>query len=134
VAAATFAGVALGSVVGGLGMDLGNVAAACTLQMLTGLVFGSIALALSAGTGRKSVSIWGAVGAAIVFHMYNSLAMLNDTLADWAWVSPYHYYIGNDPLVNGMAWGDAAVLVALIAVLVGASFVLFQRRDLRQAG
>ncbi len=130
----TFLGVAAGVVVGGLDMDLGNVAAACTLQTLVGLLFGAFALALSAGTGRKKLAIWGAVGAALVLHVFNSLTQVGDALKDWAWISPFHYYIGNDPLVNGMDWGNAAVLAALTAVFIGLSFVLFQRRDLRQSG
>ena len=46
----------------------------------------------------------------------------------------FHYYLGNDPLINGMDWGNAAVLAAPSIVLLGLSFVLFQRRDIRQRG
>ena len=129
---ATFAGVALGSLIADLGMSIGNIAATATLQVLVGLVFGSLALALSAGTGRTSVSIFGAAGAAVVFHLINSFGVLNDTIADLAWLTPFHYYLGNDPLNNGMDWVDAAVLAVLSAVLIGLSFVLFERRDIRQ--
>ena len=129
---ATFAGVALGSLIADLGMSIGNIAATATLQVLVGLVFGSLALALSASTGRTSVSIFGAAGAAIVFHLVNSLGALNDAIADLAWLTPFHYYLGNDPLNNGMDWFDAAVLAVLSAVLIGLSFVLFERRDIRQ--
>ena len=134
IGVATFAGVAGGSALGGLGMDAGNIAATCVLQTLVGLVFGSLALALSAGTGRKKVAIWGAVGAGLVSHVFNSVAGLSDAVAEWAWLSPFHFYLGNDPLVNGIDWGNAAVLTAISVVLIAASFVLFQRRDLRQAG
>ena len=129
---ATFAGVALGSLIADLGMSIGNIAATATLQVLVGLVFGSLALALSAGTGRTSVSIFGAAGAAVVFHLINSFGVLNDTIADLGWLTPFHYYLGNDPLNNGMDWVDAAVLAVLSAVLIGLSFVLFERRDIRQ--
>ncbi|MGH3650859.1 MAG: hypothetical protein ACRDU9_09145 [Acidimicrobiia bacterium] len=40
-------------------------------------------------------------------------------------------FLGSDPLATGMAWGDAAVLVAIFVVLVGRSIPLFERRDLR---
>lgn len=131
---ATFAGVALGSLIADLGMSIGNIAGTATLQVLVGLVFGSLALALSAGTGRTSISIFGAAGAAVVFHLVNSLGALNDAIADLAWLTPFHYYLGNDPLNNGMDWVDAAVLAVLSAVLIGLSFVLFERRDIRQQG
>ena len=131
---ATFAGVSLGSLAGDLGMSIGNIAATAVLQSLIGLVFGSLALALSAALGRTSIAIYGAVGAALFFHIFNSLGALNDGLDELGWLSPFRYYLGSDPLINGMAWIDAAVLVVLSAILIGLSFVLFQRRDIRQRG
>jgi ABC-2 type transport system permease protein len=130
----TFAGVALGSVLGGLGIDTGHIAATCLLQTLVGLVFGALALALSAGTGRKNVAIFGAVGAGICLHVLNGLAELNETMANWAKLSPFYYYLGNDPLNNGMDWSHAAVLAGIVIALIALSLVLFQRRDLRQTG
>ena len=134
VGVATFAGVALGSVLGGLGMSIGNIAATSALQVLVGLVFGALALALSAGRGRTGVAILGATGAALAFHLLTSLAALNDGLAGIAWLSPFHYYLGSDPLSTGMDWGNAVVLLALALALIGLSLVLFQRRDIRQRG
>ncbi len=131
---ATFAGVSLGSLVADLGMSIGNIAATSTLQALIGLVFGLLALALSAATGRTAISIYGAVGAALFFHLFNSFGELNDGLAELGWLTPFSYYLGSDPLNNGMNWGDAAVLAALSVILIGLSFVLFERRDIRQRG
>jgi len=130
----TFAGVALGSVLGGLGISTWNIAATCVLQSLIGLAFGALALALSAGTGNSKVAIYGAIGAGIALHLLNAFGMLNDTLAAWAKLSPFYYYLGSDPLNNGMHWGHAAVLAAISVVLIGASFPLFQRRDIHQRG
>ncbi len=129
-----FAGVALGSVLGGLHISTWNIAATCALSSLVGLGFGALALAVSAGTGRAKVAIYSAIGAAIALHLLNGFGMLNDNLAQWAKLSPFHYYLGNDPLNNGMDWGHAAVLTAICVVLIGLSFVLFQRRDIRQTG
>ena len=134
VGVATFAGVALGSVLGGLGMSIGNIAATSALQVLVGLVFGALALALGAGLGRTSVAVFGAAGAALAFHLLTSLTAINDGLKGIAWLSPFHYYLGSDPLNTGMDWGNAAVLLALSLLLFGLSLVLFQRRDLRQRG
>jgi ABC-2 type transport system permease protein len=128
----TFAGVWLGSLLGGLGLDVGNIAATSFLATLVGLVFGALALALSAATGRVRVAIFGSVGVALVFHLVNSFASLSDTLADWARVSPFSYYLNTHPLENGMDWGNGAILAGLTVVLIVVSVVLFQRRDLRQ--
>ena len=134
VGVATFAGVALGSVLGDLGMSVGNIAATATLQVLVGLVFGALALALSAGTGRTGVAVCGTAGAALVFHLLTSFANITGVVSALEWVSPFHYYLGSDPLMNGMDWGDAVALAVLAFALVGLSFVLFQRRDIRQRG
>jgi len=131
---ATFAGVAAGSSLGGLGMSIGNIAATSLLVTLLGLAFGALALGLSAATGRVAVSIYGAVGAALVFYLLNAFLPLSDRLAGWAKVSPFYYYLGSDPLVNGMHWGHGALLAGLAIVLIALAAALFQRRDIRQTG
>jgi ABC-2 type transport system permease protein len=131
---ATFAGVAAGSLLGGLGMSIGNIAATCLLLTLVGLVFGALALALSAATGRVSVAVYGTVGVALVLFVLNALLPFSDTLVGYAKASPFYYYLTSDPLMNGMHWGHGAVLTVLTVVLIALSVVLFQRRDLRQTG
>lgn len=52
--------------------------------------------------------------------------------ADWLkYLSPFHYYIGGEPLRNGMRWADLAILLAVTAVLATTGFLRFARRDLR---
>ncbi len=131
---ATFSGVAIGSLLGGLGMSMGNIAATSLLAALVGLVFGAFALALSAATGRVSVAVYGTVGAALILYVLNALLPFNDALVGWAKVSPFYYYLSSDPLMNGMDWTHGAVLTGLTVILVGIALVLFQRRDLRQTG
>ena len=131
---ATFAGVSLGSALGGLGMSIGNIAATATVQVLVGLVFGALALALSAGTGRTGVAVFGAAGAALAFHLFTSLANISGALSAVEWASPFNYYLVSDPLVNGMDWVDAVVLAVLAFALISISLPLFQRRDIRQRG
>jgi ABC-2 type transport system permease protein len=134
VGIATFAGVVGGSLVGGLGMSIGNIAATSLLVTLLGLAFGALALALSAATGRVPVAIYGAVGLALVFFLLNAFLPISDRLAGWAKVSPFYYYLGSDPLVNGMHWGHGALLALLIVALIAFSVALFQKRDLQQTG
>lgn len=134
VGVALFAGVALGSVIGRLGMSMGNIAATTLLGMLVGLVFGALALALSAGTGRSRIAIFGTIGAALTFYVLNAFLPLSDSVAGLAKWSPFYYYLSSDPLNTGMHWGHAAVLATLAIILVALSVALFQRRDLRQMG
>ncbi|MGI9641336.1 MAG: ABC transporter permease subunit [Acidimicrobiia bacterium] len=134
VGGVSFLGVAAGSLVGNLGMDLVNVAAACALATLLGLAFGGLALALGGATGRTGIAIYGAVGVAVLTYIANGFLPLNESTEAWARLSPFHYYLSSDPLNTGMHWGNAAVLTGLFLVTVAAAVVLFDRRDLRTSG
>jgi len=128
---ATFAGVWLGSLIGGLGMDVGNIAATCLLVTLFGMLIGALALVLSAATGRTKFAIYGSIGAALLFYMISNFFPLNESLASYAKWSPYYYYLSSDPLLTGMNWGHGAILAGLTLGLIMLSITLFQRRDLR---
>jgi ABC-2 type transport system permease protein len=134
VGVATWAGVWIGSMLGGLGMNPGNIAAASLLATLVGLVFGAIALVLSAATGRVRIAVFATIGMALTAYLINSIAILNDTVDSLAALTPFDYYLSSEPLVNGMNWGHAAVLLGVFIALVAAAVMLFDRRDLRQTG
>ena len=130
VGVATFAGVAVGCLIAGIDISLVNVAATCLLATLIGLLFGALSMLVGAATGRVSLAVFVPVGAALAFHTMNALASLND--AWWGALSPFHYYLGSDPLKTGMDWGNAAILTVLTVALLALSFPAFERRDLRQ--
>jgi ABC-2 type transport system permease protein len=134
VGLAIFAGVALGSVLGGLGLSVSNIAATCLLMTLVGLAFGALALLVGAASGRVKVAVFTSVGAGIALHVLNALLPLNDSLIGYAKWSPFYYYLSSDPLNNGMHWGHGAVLAGLALLLTAMAVVLFERRDLRQTG
>jgi ABC-2 type transport system permease protein len=130
----TFAGVALGSLLGGLGMSMVNIAATSVLMTLLGLVFGALSLALSAGTGSVKIATYGTIGVSLFFYLLNTLLPLSDNLAAYAKWSPFHFFLSSDPLMNGFSWLHAGILAAMTAVLIGAAVVLFERRDVRLVG
>ncbi len=131
VGGATFAGTALGAVLAGLDVSVANLAATSALVTLLGLVFGALALALGAVTGRVPVALYGAAGAALALYLLNAFLPLNDSLAGWAKLSPFYYYLSADPLNSGMPWGHAAVLLALAVAIMAVAVPAFSRRDLR---
>jgi len=134
VGIAIFAGVAIGSLLGQLGMSIGNIGATSLLVTLVGTAFGALALALGAATGRMKVAVYGTVGFALVLYVLNAFLPFNDTLAGYAKWSPFYYYLTSDPLINGMNWGHGAVLAGLAVALIAIAALLFNRRDLRQSG
>jgi len=131
---ATFAGVVVGSWLGRLGMDIGDIAATSALATLLGLVFGGLALALGGGTGRTTIAVYVTSGVALAAYLLNSFLPLSATLAGWVKWSPFYYYLRGDPLNRGMDWGSGALLAGLFVGLVALAVVLFRRRDLRQVG
>lgn len=131
VGLATWAGVAVGIVLPGLDVSIANAGVASLLATLLGLVFGALALAIGAATGRSGAAISGTIGVALTAHVAEAYLPLSDSTAAWARLSPFHYYLSSDPLRTGMPWGHAALLAGLATVLVVAAVVLFQRRDLR---
>jgi ABC-2 type transport system permease protein len=131
VGVATFLGVAAGALLGGLEVSMINLAATCLLVTLLGTVFGALALAIDAASGNGQAAVFGSIGFVLASYFASSFLPLNDSLASYARWSPYYYFLGSDPLVNGMDWMHGGLLAGLTLVLVVLSVVLFQRRDLR---
>lgn len=128
---ATFVGVTVGVLVGGLDVPVANLAAATALGTLLGLAIGSVAFVVGAASGRTRPAIMTATGAAVLAYFAWSFLPLSPDLARWANLSPFDWYLGGDPLVTGMPWGDAALLAGLTVLLGLAAIPLFNRRDLR---
>lgn len=131
-AAVTFLGTWIGVRIAGLDqVGVEGIASISALLGLFGLVFGGVALLFSAATGRRGVATMATTGVAIAAWFMFSFFPLSDRTEAFASWSPFHWYLGNDPLLNGMDWTGAALLVGAFAILVILSLPLFQRRDLR---
>lgn len=131
LAIATFVGVWLGSLLGGLGLSVWGIASASIMGWLLGTVFGYLALAVSAGTGNRRTAVLAAAAAGVFAYFVNAFLPLNDNLAGWAKLSPFFYYQDGDPLTNGLVWSNAIVLVLIALVGVAVSIPLFGRRDIQ---
>jgi beta-exotoxin I transport system permease protein len=130
--AAAFAGTWIGTRIAGLDeVTVGGIASISTLLALFGLSYGGIALAVSAATGRTRAATMATTGFTLVTWFIFSFFPLSESFDRWVNLSPFHWYLGNDPLLNGMDWGSAALFGAAFLALVAVSVVLFERRDLR---
>ena len=131
-AVATAVGVWVGVVVGGQNeISLAGIASTASLLALFGLVFGGVALLTGAATGRRKLASWVTTGVAIVTWFIFSFLPLSQTAEPLANLSPFEWYLGSDPMVNGMDWTGAALLAGVFLALVAVSIQLFRRRDLR---
>ncbi|MEW2381830.1 ABC transporter permease subunit [Micromonospora sp. NPDC047707] len=111
-------------------ISLGGFAAMTLHLALFGLAFAALAFAVGAATGRRAVALGAGAGVAVLGYLANSVFPQVDGLA-WAQeASPFHWYLGGSPLVDGVQPVGALLLLAGTAVLVAAGTAAFTRRDL----
>lgn len=115
-------------------LDMGisgvNVSATSLGLMLLALCFGTLAFAVGAATGSRSMALAVTGTAAVVSYLIRSLGNVSGSIRPLRWISPFYYYLGGNPLQNGFQVGYLLVLVVIVAVLAVLGMVTFERRDL----
>lgn len=111
------------------GISVGELAAV-TLQLgLFAAVFGALAFAIGAATGRKALTLGASAGVAVLGYLANGVLPQVDGLEWVRNLSPWHWYLGGDPLVNGVQPRGVGLLLATTALLVAVGTRAFTRRD-----
>jgi ABC-2 type transport system permease protein len=113
-----------------LTLDAEGLLATCVNLFLLALAFGSIALAIGAATGNKTLAIGAPSGFALASFLVKTFAPSVDALEPFNLLSPFHYYIDHDPLRTGFNGVDILVLASMSVVAVAVALVTFERRDL----
>jgi ABC-2 type transport system permease protein len=115
------------------GMDVGagELGQALILFTLLGLAIGSVTLAVGAATGRRVAGAGAGAGVGVSMYLLNTLGQINDSVQPYNVLSLFHYTGGTTPLGRGLGVVDVAVLVGTTLVLLAATLVLFERRDIR---
>lgn len=131
VSFSTWIGLIVGVAAAGGGVSLARMAALAIQLAFFGIACGAVAVAVAAATGRRGLATGVASSVAILSWLINSFAPLVSGLGWLKYLSLYHYYAGNDPLVHGIDIGGLVVLAAVSAALVAAGMWLVGRRDLR---
>ncbi len=131
IAVASWAGLLAGVALGGGGIGIGHVTAFAVHLAFFGLAIGAVALAVGAGTGRRTLTTGIAAGVGIAGWLVNGFAPLIGAIAWLKYLSPFYYYAGHDPLTRGIDAIDLVVLGAVALVLTALGTAAFQRRDLR---
>lgn len=118
-------------VVPGIGMDiaLSRVAAAGAGLVALAWCFAGIAFLAGAATGKRAsvLAVTGVI--AVATYMANAIGGMADGWAWLRWLSPFHYFIGTDPLHTGWHPVHLLVLVAVGAATSFAGMLVFDRRD-----
>lgn len=131
IALATWIGLIVGVAVGGGGITLAHMTALAVQLAFFGFATGALAIALGAGTGRRSLATGAAAAVAVLGWLINSFAPLVSNV-DWLkYLSPFYYYAGHDPLTHGVDIAGLIVLGVVSLVLTALGMVGIERRDLR---
>jgi ABC-2 type transport system permease protein len=111
------------------GVTAAEFGAATTQLALFGACLGALAFAVGAATGRRALALGISAGVAVLAYLANGVF---PQVAGLEWtrdVSPWHWYLGGEPLKNGLQAGDSLLLLAVTLALVAAGTLVFNRRD-----
>jgi ABC-2 type transport system permease protein len=114
-----------------IGMDiaLSNVAAAGAGLVALVWCFTGIGFLVGAVTGKRATVLAVTGVLAVATYMANAISGMADGLGWLRWLSPFHYFIGTDPLHTGWHPGALLTLTAVGVVTTAIGVVLFDRRD-----
>jgi ABC-2 type transport system permease protein len=119
----------IGIAISGIEIGVSDVFAICFMLALLAVFVGGVAMVISIVAGRGTVAILAAMLMAVLMYAWSSFAPMADAIADLAWLSPWHHYIGTDPLGTGIDWASAALLAVLAVIPLITGVYLFKRRD-----
>ncbi len=128
---ATWGGIEAIAALTGTDTSEQQIPAACLHLAGLGLMFGGLALAIGAGTGR-SIGSGIAAGVAAVSYLVTTLLPTEPDLERYAKLTPWYLYSGGDPLNRGVDWPALVAMLLIAAGLTVVSVVLINRRDLRE--
>lgn len=126
----TFGASVLLVTLAGMDVDISGIAAAAAGLNLLVIAFSTIALAAGAATGRRAIAVAVGAGAAVAAFVADAVAGMLTDGALLEVLSPFSWYLGSDPMVNGVPLVDYALLGALTFVAWGVALLRFPRRDL----
>jgi len=113
-----------------LDMDASRALAAAAHLAMLGVMFGAIAVLVSAAVGKRMRAVLIVSGVAGVSYIVATMLPISEDFASWAKISPWYYYAGDVPLVNGVNWAYLGVMAAVAAIAFGLALAVFRKRDL----
>jgi ABC-2 type transport system permease protein len=128
---AAWGGIEAIAAVTGIDTSGQRIPAGCLQLAGLGLMFGALALAIGAGTGR-SIGSGITAGIASISYLITTLLPTEPDLERFAKFTPWHLYSGGDPLNEGVDWPGLVAMLVIAAGLVALSVILINRRDLRE--
>ncbi|WP_329560533.1 ABC transporter permease [Kitasatospora sp. NBC_01266] len=115
-------------------LSMANLAAMTLQLVLFGCCFASIAFGIGAWTGRRAYAIVGGAYLTVAAYLCDSFLPQINGLHWTQYCSPFYWYLGGEPLVNGVQWTHCALLAGVGLGFAAIGIRGFGRRDLAQGG
>jgi len=114
------------------GMDIGvlRLLEATVSAALLALLFGAVALLVGCAIGRRGTAIAVASVLALATYLLNSLGTEVGVLQPYRKLSPFYWYIDNQPLLNGLDALHVVATLLVTTVAITAAVLALRRRDL----
>jgi len=113
-----------------LGIGIAGYIGATVSVYLIALVFATLALALGAATGSRSVTLGVTSGLAVGLYVLWGLAPLVDALKGLDRLNPWFWGLAGTPILDGLQVGNALLLIVIVVILTGGAVAGFRRRDI----
>ena len=108
----------------------GRLFAICLQLALFGLLFAALAYGVGAWSGRRVYAIAAGAVVAVLGYLGDSFFTQIDSLRWMEKFSPFDWYLGGEPLKNGVQWGHTALLTGLAVLFVAAGTWRYNQRDI----
>ena len=113
------------------GLDGDHILQAALATGLLALTFSAAAFAVGAASGSRGAAISTASALAAALFMIEGIAAQVSALRPIREASPWHWFLGTDPIRRGLQWESWVLPVVVSAALVLVGTLMFERRDLR---
>lgn len=113
-----------------LELTVSGIASASGALWAAALLSGSAALMAGALTGRRTASLLGGAGIAVVGYVLNAVGNQSESLHWLRRFSPVHWAFGAEPLRHGFDAGGMALLLGTAAALLLIGTLWFRVRDI----
>lgn len=115
----------------GLDIPQANLWGATAQLFVFTVFFSAVALAISAGTGRRSAGVAIAAGVAFATYLIDGFGKSIAWLEPWRVITPWYWYDISVALSDEMPWGSFAILAVASVIVAAGGLFAFQRRNLR---
>jgi ABC-2 type transport system permease protein len=113
-----------------LDVAVAGMAAGSLGMLLFVLAHTTVAFAVGAATGRRAIGVAVAAALAVVGYIGDAIGPMVEGAGWLETISPWSWFLGGDPLVEGVDLGGYALLLGLTLVAAVLGLLRFRRRDL----